>query len=244
MRVSTERWIPVAALVLVLSLGGCVQVWQRIADVILPKHETAPQATATDAADIPEGQIAALVDFETAAGPPPTQHPAVVHIENLGHEVLTILSDPSMSEAERTEFFSELLARDLDIPLIARFVLGRHWNTATPEQRQTYTEIFSQFLVQTYSARLGGVEIDDFTVLNAKNVGDKDILVFSHVAQGSGQPVRANWRVREREGGFRILDLSVEGISMAVMLRQEFASILRKKNGVDGLIDMLKERTT
>ena len=127
--------------------------------------------------------------------------------------------------------------------LIGRFALGRHWNDAADEQRQTYLAVFSAFLVKTYSDRLGGVAIDDFRVIDAEVMKEKDILVHSEVIQGREPPVRAVWRLRERDGRFRILDLTVEGISLALLLRQEFASVLRSRGGVDGLIAMLREKT-
>ncbi|MDP6786754.1 MAG: ABC transporter substrate-binding protein [Rhodospirillales bacterium] len=65
----------------------------------------------------------------------------------------------------------------------------------------------------------------------------------SRVVQSHGAPLRADWRLTNRDGTFRILDLSMEGISMALTLRQEFSSVLRRKGGVDGLIAILREKT-
>jgi phospholipid transport system substrate-binding protein len=73
----------------------------------------------------------------------------------------------------------------------------------------------------------------------------KDILIQSRGAQAdSTKPIRADWRMRERDGRFRILDVSVEGVSMALMLRQEFDAVLRNQGGVDGLIKTLRDRLT
>ena len=120
--------------------------------------------------------------------------------------------------------------------------MGRFWDKADAAQRREFLRLFKAFLVRTYAARLGGIRIDEFEVLEARQVGDRDILVRSRVEAGQHNRVRADWRVRERDGRYLILDLSVEGISMAVMLRQEFASVLRRK-GLDGLLSMLRERT-
>ena len=148
-----------------------------------------------------------------------------------------------MSKDQRIAYFRDLLARDLDIPMIARFVTGKHWKSATPEQRRSYLEVFTAFVVQTYSARLGGADVGQFNVLETRPVGKSDILVRSRIVQSHGAPLRADWRLTNRDGAFRILDLSVEGVSMALTLRQEFSSVLRRKGGVDGLIAILKKRT-
>ncbi len=232
----TTKFFSVFAILVIagLALGGCAGTWDQIAG-FLPSGD--------DANDIAENEIGALAEFSTAAGPAPDLHPAALHIEELGHEVMSIMSDTSMPEEERAESFRGLLARDLDILLIARFAIGNHWRSATEEQRQAYLDVFSIFVVNTYSARLGGVKVDRFEVLGAQSVGENDILVRSKVDRTDSKPIKADWRVREREGRFLILDLAVEGISMAMTLRHEFASVLRSKGGVDNLIQTLAERT-
>jgi phospholipid transport system substrate-binding protein len=80
-------------------------------------------------------------------------------------------------------------------------------------------------------------------VLETQPVGKSDILVRSRVVQSHGAPLRADWRLTNRDGTICILDLSVEGISMALTLRQEFSSVLRCEGGVDSLIAILRKRT-
>ena len=221
---------------LVLALGGCAGSWDGIKQAVLPSDQE-------PAADIQAAEIAVLSGFETAAGPAADRHPAALHIEKLAAEVIDGLTDETMPADRRENLFRGLLARDLDIPLIGRFVLGRHWRTATEDQRQAYLKAFTRFIVATYAKRLGGIRVDHFEVIGAKSVGPRDILVKSRVANGGKKQIRADWRVRERESTFRILDLSVEGISMALTMRQEFQSILRRKEGIEGLISMLKQRS-
>jgi phospholipid transport system substrate-binding protein len=171
-------------------------------------------------------------------------HPAALHMEKLGGEVVAALSDASLTGDQRIAHFREVLTRDLDIPLIARFVAGRHWRTASPEDRRAYVDAFGAYLVKTFSARLGGTAVDRFEVVGARGIGKADILVHSRVAPDGAKALRADWRVREKNGSFRILDLSVEGISLALTLRKEFASVLRREGGIGGLVPILKDRAT
>jgi phospholipid transport system substrate-binding protein len=120
--------------------------------------------------------------------------------------------------------------------------MGKHWRRASEAQRANYMKVFRNYVVHTYSARLGGAEVDKFSVINTKVIGKKDILVRSKIVNTNLEPLRADWRLRQRDGAYRILDLSVGGISMALTLRQEFGSILRRQGGVDNLIDILKKR--
>jgi len=232
-----------AVLAFALALGGCVQTWDRLGDRIAeavmptPQAEAKPEISAIEIAAIPD-----LADMQTASGGDTGRQAAVSHIERLGDDVLATLEISLLETDDRQEFFREILARDLDIELISRFVLGRYHKTATADQLDRYTKVFSDFLVQTYATRLGGLRIIRFKVQGARAIGDDDFLVHSSVDHGARKPVRADWRVRESGDGFKIIDLSVAGVSMALMLRQEFASIVRKQ-GIDGLIALLQDRT-
>jgi phospholipid transport system substrate-binding protein len=237
-----------ALAVTALTVGGCADTLDKLSAFFDP---------ARDGPAVNEDEIAALAEFPTAAGKtedsavaaltpakkePASSHPAARHIEKLGIEVIAVLEDTSMSKDQRIAYFRDLLARDLDIPLIARFVTGKHWRSASPDQRRSYLEVFTGFVVQTYSARLGGADVGQIQVLETQPVGKSDVLVHSRVIQSHGAPLRADWRLTNKNGTFRILDLSIEGISMALTLRQEFSSVLRRKGGVDGLIAILREK--
>ena len=171
-------------------------------------------------------------------------HPAALHMEKLGDEVLAVLSNGSLSGDQRFAYLQGVLTRDLDIPLIARFVAGRYWRKAAPAERRTYLDAFGEYVVKTFSARIGGATVDRFEVVGCRGIGKTDILVHSQVVHDGAKPLRADWRVREKDGTFRILDLSVEGISMALTLRKEFTSVLRREGGVGGLVPILKAAAT
>ena len=243
MRSHSTWFVPVAAVLLGLGLGGCTQVWQNVSESL--HLDSATTKTASADQEVTVDQIAALgelADFETAAGTP--EDPAAEHMRELGNQVVALLTDHATSQDEKNRHFSEILAHDLDIPLIGRFAMGRYWKKASDAQRQAYLDAFKRFVVRTYSERLGGIAIDQFAVLRSEPLKGKDVLVHSEVVQGGDpKPVRAAWRVRNYDGTYRILDLTVEGISLAMLLRQEFASVLRNRGGVDGLISMLKERS-
>lgn len=227
---------------IVLVLGGCAGTWEEFKQVVLPSAREAAEDVQS-AEDIEAAEIAVLTEFETAAGPVADRHPAVLHMETLAAEVIAGLADKTLPEERREDLFRGLLARDLDIPMIGKFVLGRYWRSASEDQRQAYLETFTKFIVATYAKRLGGIRMDKFEVISAKSLGTRDILVRSRVVNGGNKPIRVDWRVRERESAFHILDMSVEGISMALTLRQEFQSVLRRKDGLEGLISLLKERS-
>jgi phospholipid transport system substrate-binding protein len=182
--------------------------------------------------------------FAGVVAPASAENPAAQRIEKLGQEVLAVLADPSISKNQRAAHFSGLIARDLDIPVIGKFVLGKHWRKASVEQRKAFIRVFKRYVIHTYSSRLGGAKLKGFKVLGVKNVGKRDILVKTRLSKQDGGIILADWRMRERKGKYKILDLFVEGVSMSMTLRQEFNAVLRDKNGIDGLIMVLNSRAT
>ena len=96
---------------------------------------------------------------------------------------MAILNNSSISKEQRVVLFGKLLARDLDIPLIGRFVMGRYWRRENRQQRQTYMKVFRSYVIPAYSLRSGGAEVDKFDVINTKFIVKKDFLVISEVVK-------------------------------------------------------------
>ena len=131
---------------------------------------------------------------------------------------------------------------NFEIPLIARIALGKHWRRTSQSDRVTYTAVFGEFLLLTYGSKLAAFERDKFEVVGAVPRGRRDIVVQTRISQPSGSPIKAGWRVRLFKGEPRIIDIVIEGVSMALNQRQEFASVLTR-NGLGGLMEMLRART-
>jgi len=185
-------------------------------------------------------------ELEPASESARFEHPAAEKIDALGIEAIAVLSDESMPEETRQRHFREMLARELDIPLLARYMLGRYWKSASPEARQAYEDAFAEYVLVRYTTLLGGArEIEGFEVVGATAAENGDVLVETRIRRGDAEPVTTAWRMRHRNGRFIVIDLVVEGVSMAQTQRQEFASILRSNGGrVEDLITVLKKKTT
>ena len=136
--------------------------------------------------------------------------------------------------------------QDIDIPPIARFVLGRYWRGATERQRETYVAAYSDYILRTYAAKIGegGAAVDRFDVIKTRVHGTKDFLFHCVVTRSAGEPLRLVWRLRQRDGRYRFIDLMAEGVSLVQTQRQEFVSFIRANGGsVDKLIAELRQRT-
>jgi phospholipid transport system substrate-binding protein len=165
-------------------------------------------------------------------------------ISNLGSRALQVLGKDA-SQSQRAARFRELLREDFDVPGIARFVLGRYWNAATEEQRAEYVKLFEEYIALAYSTRLAEYTGETFKVIGSRPDGDGAVVSSQIIRPAGGAPVKVDWRLTGRNGVYKINDVAVDGISMAVTQRSEFASVIQHNGGqVQGLITMLRERTS
>ncbi|MCW5732434.1 MAG: ABC transporter substrate-binding protein [Alphaproteobacteria bacterium] len=163
-------------------------------------------------------------------------------IQWMGDQALNTLRTPGVTLEQREASFRGLMRQGFDIEFIARFVLGRYWQQATPEQRADYVQLFGEFLVKTYARRLGGYSGETFGIVNAVPAGEQDVQVRTRIDRPSGPPLLCDWRVRVINNQYKIIDVSVEGISMAVTQRQDFAAVVQN-GGIPALLTALRART-
>jgi phospholipid transport system substrate-binding protein len=168
---------------------------------------------------------------------------AQTFISELGDVVLVILSDASLDNNQKLERLKTLLNEHTDLDLVARLVLGRHWRTATDAERAEYIELFRQILMNTLAARLGDYNGQTFEVLGSTGLNERDTAVQTQIIRvGGAPPLQVDWRVRESDGGYAIIDVVAEGVSLVVSQRNEVGSIV-ERDGMPGLIEAMRERS-
>jgi phospholipid transport system substrate-binding protein len=165
-------------------------------------------------------------------------------ISNLGSRALEVLGK-NATQAQRVARFRELLREDFDVPGIGRFVLGRYWNQATEEQRADYVKLFEDYIAMAYATRLAEYTGETLKVTGSRPEADGAIVSSQILRPAGAAPVKVDWRLTGRDGNYKISDVSVDGISMAVTQRSEFASVIQHNGGqVQGLITMLRQKTS
>ncbi len=158
---------------------------------------------------------------------------------------LTFLSKPNSAEAEKKAEFKKLLNASFDMDSIARFSLGRYWNTSTAAQQKEYTTLFKRMIVNVYTQRFGDYKGEKFEVKSARPAGNGDVLVTSYIVPtDGGENIQVDWRVRAKNGDMKIVDVFVAGVSMSVTQRSDFSSVIQRGGGkIDVLIEHLKQKS-
>ena len=147
------------------------------------------------------------------------------------HAVLLAPNSQTFSSADRQRHLGGLLNTSFDVPRIASFVLGRYWQEASEVERHDFTAVLREFMLRVMSRNFTGYSERSFRVIGQRAEGPAGTVVHTEINHpASGQPIRVAWHVIDR-GGYRIVDMSVAGVSMAQAKRDEFSSYLWGNGG-------------
>jgi phospholipid transport system substrate-binding protein len=165
-------------------------------------------------------------------------------IESLADKAVAALTDKNTPREERIRRFRVLLHDHFAIETIARWVLGRPWATAPADERAEYLRLFEDLIVYSYVDRFVEYAGERLVVVRTLAIENNDVLVYSTIVrEAQPEPVEVDWRVRVREGKFKIVDVMVKGISLGVTQRQEFSSVFsRNNNSMSAFLDELRDR--
>jgi phospholipid transport system substrate-binding protein len=166
----------------------------------------------------------------------------VAFVQSLGQQAIALLADETLSPTDRQHVFRELLTDRFDMTSIGRLVMGRYWRQMTKVQRERFGSLFEDFVVATYSRRLDAYSGEQLTVGQAREASKNVTAVGSRVTRGQRQPVNVDWMLRREDGRWHVIDVVIEGISMVISQRSEFATVISQRGGIDGLIDTLSTR--
>jgi len=178
-----------------------------------------------------------------SGGPAATAADPAAVITSLGNQALEVLGnnvDPNLRVARFRQLFSE----DFDVPGIARFVLGRYWRVATEPQQQEFVKVFADYIALAYSNRLAEYSGETLHVTGSKPAPDGSVVSSEIVRPNGAPPAKVDWVLTPHDGAYKISDVVVEGVSMAVTQRSEFASVIQRNGGqVQALITALRQKT-
>jgi len=158
-----------------------------------------------------------------------------------------IRSDKQLAAGDKQKALK--LAEEKVLPLIdfeeaTRLAVGRAWAQATPEQRKKLVEEFRRMLVRTYSNAISAYEGQTMKVLPVRmKPGDTEVTVHNQYIRAGGTPLPVDYQMHKTDQGWKIYDITVEGVSLVLTYRSEFDAVV-KQQGIDGLIKRLEEKNT
>lgn len=169
---------------------------------------------------------------------------AEAFVAQAGQRALRILASGGPPSSKKPQF-RQFVDEAADVPKITRFVLGRYARTISPGQMAAFSEAFREYANSVYESRLSQYRGEGFRVTGSQQRSPVDVVVASEVVGGaSGRREAVSWRVqRSGDGRWRVVDVNVQGVWLAITEQQDFASTLGNNRGdVNVLIAQLRQR--
>ena len=162
-------------------------------------------------------------------------------VSTFTEEAISILSNDSINDSEKTKAFTSLVMSSIDLPLISKFVLARSWKESSDDQKQRYLIAFKDYFVNSYANKLDQYSGEKIAIIDSEEAG-KYVIVNSNIVREGTDTLKINlkWRLLNRDGQIKIIDLNIEGISLIIAQREEFQSFLANNNyDLDKLIEKI-----
>ncbi len=161
-------------------------------------------------------------------------------VDGVAKQVIEVAGNEGLAQSDKQAKIEAIFTDKVDINFIAKFVMGKNWRVASPQQQQDYVSAYKPFILKNYASKLAKYSGQTYTLKNARADGDATVVTME-INDTDGKKVLVDYRLKGDGDHFRIVDIAVEGVSLLTTQRSEFASIIENK-GIDGLIDALKKQ--
>lgn len=162
-------------------------------------------------------------------------------VNDLGNKIVNIASNKQITVDEKRDKLIQTVEAIVDSRWIARFILAKHYRTATKEQRERFQNLYREFIIHTYAPSFQGYNNETFEVVSAIKQG-KYYLTKCLFIPKEGPKVNVGFRLKKnKQQEFVLLDVIAEGVSLIETQRSEFGSVISTK-GLEGFLSDLEKR--
>jgi phospholipid transport system substrate-binding protein len=160
-------------------------------------------------------------------------------------EILALLKNDKELRANSnklTALVDEKVLPHFNFSRMTMLAVGRAWRDANPQQQQSLVREFRSLLVRTYSTAIETYREQSIDVkpLQAKP-GDAEVTVRTQINQPGGQPIPMDYRMEKTPQGWKVFDVTVEGVSIVTTYRSTFTTEVNR-GGIDGLIKTIADQ--
>ncbi len=161
-------------------------------------------------------------------------------IESLKANKTSLQTDPNKSYA----LAYKILVPHADIAEMSKRVLPPQvWNNATSNQRSRFESEFTKLLVRTYASALSDYDNQTVKIFPVRGgyQGKSIIAVSSQIIRSDGSPIGVNYSLVAKSSGWKVYDMTVEGVSLLESFRSQFADKLSQGSSIDNLINEIEK---
>ncbi len=165
-------------------------------------------------------------------------------VKNITQEGIEQIINAQIPAAEKSARFKKLFNNALDLDFIGKYVLGRYWRTATPQQRTDFINTYRELNTQVWSERFDEFKGKKFIFKGTSpSNSENQVFVNTVVPMDQGEPATVVWRVKQTGDNYKIIDIVIEKVSLTMANRNEYTAFIKNNGGnVNALINNLKSK--
>jgi phospholipid transport system substrate-binding protein len=161
-------------------------------------------------------------------------------IEKFTDKVYKIISKEENVANIRAELI-DLISKNIDIEITAKFVLGKYWNQASELQKEKFKKLFEEYLILNYAPKFQGYNDESFEIIETKLLAPERYSSKINIVLSDKTNFEIVLYIIEQNRKFKIVDIAGEGISFSAVQRTEFYAII-ENNGIEKFLEILKQK--
>jgi phospholipid transport system substrate-binding protein len=185
--------------------------------------------------------VASGVALPALAEPGPETKAASEMVRTTTDQILVVLAKGGEDEA-RIKSIESIVFANFDFTTISRLVLARNYKRFSEDQQVEFERLYKVYLSRSYGKRLLRYEQEKVEVVNARLESRGDVTVMTKIVGGQADDIDMNYRARPKDGAWKVIDVTIEGISLVSNYRSQFKELINKE-GPDGLLKRLADKT-
>ena len=159
-------------------------------------------------------------------------------------KVLTVLADRNLSIAQKEVAFRRLIDQIADVPRISSFVLGKYARTISSAQRQQFNTVFRAYAENVYQTRIADFRGETLRVTGSVVRVAGDVVVSTVISGAPGrEPIPVSWRVLGSGTAWKVIDVQIRGVWLAITQQQDFVSTIDNAGGDIGVLIVQLQRS-
>ena len=145
-------------------------------------------------------------------------------ILNVGNDIIAKMNDTSLTEEQRRVFFTDVMLKYIDFRELGTRVLGRMARRSSEQQREQFFPLFATFFIDTVIDMLKTVSITEQRIGQIREFPNGEVIVSTLIVQSTGDNLDTGWRISNRTGDLKIVDVTVKGASAVGHFRDRMAT--------------------
>ena len=159
---------------------------------------------------------------------------------NISTKSSQILNNPELNEQQKEIEYKNFTNTIIDSNWVAKFILGSNWKNLNLEQKEEFTTLYKEYLLQNYMPKLKDYS-NSLSITKIEKIKEQVYLAYTKTKDKDDRSVNVNFRIIEKDGNLYIIDIIPEGISFISSQRTDVNSSITK-NGYNKFIKELKQK--